>query len=75
MAKISMMVPDDALAEIDESSGGNRTAFMVNAALEQARRIRRQREDEEIRQLCAANATLDAELAREWDSTVGDGID
>jgi hypothetical protein len=27
-----MLIPDDALAEIDASSGGNRTAFMVAAA-------------------------------------------
>jgi uncharacterized protein (DUF1778 family) len=69
-----MMIPDDALAEIDESSGGNRTAFMVSAALERARLVRRQREDLEIAQACMENAASDAELMRDWQCTLGDGI-
>jgi hypothetical protein len=74
MAKISMLVPDDALAEIDASSGGNRTAFMIAASLQRARDLRRLREDEEIAELSAANAAADIALAREWEATAEDGL-
>ena len=70
-----MVIPDAALAEIDESSNGNRTAFMIAAAVERARKIRRQRIDEEIAESCARNAELDLEVFRDWESTIGDGID
>ena len=75
MAKISMLVPDDALAEIDASAAGNRTAFMVAAALRQAREIRRLREDEEVAAACIANAEADAQLMRDWEVTTADGLD
>lgn len=75
MAKISMLVPDDALAEIDASAGGNRTAFMIAAALRRARDLRRLREDEEIAAECAANAQLDLHVLREWEVTNLDGLD
>lgn len=75
MAKVSMLIPDDALAEIDASAGGNRTAFMVAAALRQAREIRRLREDAEIAAECIANAAADAQLMRDWDVTSADGLD
>jgi antitoxin component of MazEF toxin-antitoxin module len=74
MAKISMVIPDEALAEIDASAGGNRTAFMLVASLERAREVRRQREDAEIAELCRANAKLDAIADRDWGATVGDGL-
>ncbi len=74
MAKISMIIPDDALAEIDASAAGNRSAFMLAAALERARRERRQREDAEIAELCSANAKLDAAVDSDWSSTSGDGL-
>jgi hypothetical protein len=74
MAKISMVVPDVILAEIDSSAGGNRTAFMISAALERARELRRGREDAEIAALSSANAELDRSVAREWAVTGGDGL-
>jgi hypothetical protein len=74
MAKISMVVPDSALAEIDSSAQGNRTAFMISAALERARELRRMREDAEIAALSTANAELDRTVAREWAATGGDGL-
>ena len=75
MAKISMLIPDNALAEIDESAGGNRTAFMIAAALRQAREMRRLREDEEIAAACVAHPLEDAQLMRDWEITMADGID
>lgn len=75
MAKISMLIPDDALAEIDASSAGNRTAFMIAASVQRARDLRRLREDEEIAELSAANAAADIALAREWEVTAADGLD
>jgi hypothetical protein len=75
MAKISMLVPDEALAEIDESSNGNRTAFMIAAALERARKIRRKRVDDEIAESCARNAESDLEVFRDWECTIGDGLE
>lgn len=75
MAKVSMLIPDDALAEIDASADGNRTAFMVAAALRQARELRRLREDAEIAAECVANPEVDAQLMRDWDVTSADGLD
>jgi uncharacterized protein (DUF1778 family) len=37
--KISMTVPEEDLLLVDEFSGGNRTAFMVGAAVERARSL------------------------------------
>jgi hypothetical protein len=74
MAKISMVVPDTALAEIDSSAQGNRTSFMISAALDRARELQRAREDAEIAALSAANAELDRAVAREWAATGGDGL-
>ncbi len=75
MAKVSMLIPDDALAEIDASAAGNRTAFMVAAALRQAREMRRLREDEEIAAACIANAAADLKVLRDWEVTNLDGLD
>lgn len=75
MAKISMLIPDDTLAEIDASAGGNRTAFMVAAALRQAREMRRLREDEEIAVACVAHPAEDAQLMRDWEITMVDGVE
>ena len=75
MAKISMLVPDDALAEIDASAGGNRTAFMVAAALRRAREMRRLQEDEEVAAACIARPKADAALMRDWEVTTADGLD
>jgi len=75
MAKVSMLIPDEALAEIDASAAGNRTAFMVSAALRQAREMRRLREDEEIAAACIANAAADLRVLRDWEVTNLDGLD
>lgn len=75
MAKISMVIPEAALAEIDASANGNRTAFMIAAAIERARKIQRQRIDEEVAESCRRNAKADLELYREWECTLGDGLD
>jgi hypothetical protein len=69
-----MLIPDDALAEIDASAAGNRTAFMIAAALQRSRDLRRLREDEEVAASCARQAERDAELSREWDSTASDAL-
>lgn len=74
MAKISMLIPDDALAEIDDAAGGNRSAFMVAASLRRARDLQRLREDEEVAAQCSENAAADAELSREWEDTSADGV-
>jgi hypothetical protein len=75
MAKISMLISDDTLAEIDASAGGNRTAFMVGAALRQAREMQRLREDQEIAAACVSRPREDAELMRDWEVTGTDGLD
>jgi hypothetical protein len=75
MAKISMLVPDEALSEIDASANGNRTAFMIAAALDRARQVRRERLDSEIAAACAANAERDLAVYREWEATIGDGLE
>jgi hypothetical protein len=75
MAKISMSVPDDDLAEIDAYADGNRTAFMVAAALERARVMRRAFEDAEIAELCATNAASDPALVADWETAIADGLD
>ena len=75
MAKISMVISEAALAEIDSSAGGNRTAFMVAASLDRARQTKRKQDDREIAELCSANARRDAAVAKEWDATSGDGLE
>jgi hypothetical protein len=74
MAKISMLIKDDDLAEIDAQAGGNRTAFMVEAALERARHRRRDFEDAEIERLCAENADETLAVYRDWEVTMADGL-
>lgn len=73
MPKISMLIPPDALELIDSVSG-NRTAFMVDAAVAEAKRRRRELEDAEITRICRANAKRDRAVAKEWEATLGDGL-
>jgi hypothetical protein len=75
MAKISMLIGDAELAEIDGQAGGNRTAFMVAAAVERARALKRQRIDEEIAASLRENEAADALVDGEWDVTMADGLD
>lgn len=74
MAKISMLIADELLAEIDAQAGGNRTAFMVAAALERARAVHRQRVDREIAESVDANPDDDLALYRDWEATMADGL-
>jgi hypothetical protein len=71
--KISMTVPEDDLALIDEFSGGNRTAFMVGASVERAKALRRAAIDDEIARCLAADDL--SELVSEWDGAVADGLE
>jgi len=75
MAKISMLIGDAELAEIDGQAGGNRTAFMVAAALERARALKRQRIDEEIAASLRESEEADARVDRDWEVTLADGLD
>ncbi|TAM74757.1 hypothetical protein EPN44_10130 [bacterium] len=75
MPKISMLIPDADLAAIDEVADHNRTAFMIRAALDAAARIKRQREDAEIRRICSTTAERDIRLAKKFESTLGDGLE
>jgi len=74
MAKISMVVPDSQLAKIDAEANGNRTAFMVSAAIEIAKRTRRERIDREIAADVAENEDVDAQVYADWECTLADGL-
>ena len=73
MPKISMLVPEADLRLIDSVSR-NRTAFMIEAAVAEAKRRRRELEDAEIARICSDTAERDLALAREWESTLADGL-
>ena len=74
MAKISMVVPDEALALID-SVAGNRSAFMVAAAVKAAEYERRLAIDAEIAKSCSENSGLAAALEVEFANTLMDGLE
>jgi hypothetical protein len=69
-----MLISDEDLAVIDAAASPNRTAFMVAAAKELARRIQRVKDDVEIEAIMRENADHDAALAEEFASTLGDGL-
>ena len=73
MGRITIFVPDEALTVID-SVTSNRSAFMTAAALAAARAKLRELEDAEIERICAENAEEDLAIAREWESTLMDGM-
>jgi hypothetical protein len=75
MPRISLLVSDEDLAIIDAAASPNRTAFMVAAAREVAARIHRARIDAEVAAAVAESAAEDLELAREWESTLMDGLE
>jgi hypothetical protein len=75
MPKISMLIPEEALAEIDAQAGGNRTSFMLTASIERARRLKRADVDREIAETLAANADENEAVYRDWEPTLGDGLD
>jgi len=70
---ISMSLQESDLALIDEFSGGNRTAFMVAAATDRARALRRAAIDEDIARCIADND--EAELVEELDGLIADGLE
>ena len=73
MAKVSMLIPDEALALID-SVANNRTSFMLEAAVKAARLERRRREDAEIACWCSERGESDAGLDDEFSFAVSDGL-
>lgn len=73
MPKISMLI-DPADLELIDSVSKNRTAFMVSAAVEEAKRRKRELEDAEIARICAENAADDRELATDWEPVLKDGL-
>jgi hypothetical protein len=75
MAKISMTIPDEELSLIDEYSGGNRTAFMVAAALTRARALQRERIDAEITAGMDADPEGDYAVYKELEYTMNDGLE
>ena len=74
MPRISLLIGDDDLAIIDAAATPNRTAFMVAAAKEVARRVQRARDDDEVARICAETADEDRALAAEFECTLADGL-
>ncbi len=70
-----MAVPDDLLAKIDAEANGNRIAFMVSAAIEVAKRTRRERIDREIAADTVDHEEADAHVYSDWECTLADGLD
>jgi len=75
MPKVSMLIPADQLAEIDAQANGNRTAFMIEAAIERAKRLKRARIDDEIASSIRASEAGDFSEYEAWESTLNDGLD
>jgi uncharacterized protein (DUF1778 family) len=74
MPKISMLIPDDALALIDRHASGNRTAFMMEAAVARARGLERERTDRDIIAALTDDPAADAAVRAAWHPTLADGI-
>jgi hypothetical protein len=74
MPKISMLIGEAELAEIDGQAGGNRTAFMVSAAVERARALKRRQIDAEISASLRESDEADALVYGEWETTLADGL-
>lgn len=53
----------------------NRTAFMVDASVKEALKRQRALRDAEIERISEANAACDRSTAREWEGTLGDGLE
>jgi uncharacterized protein (DUF1778 family) len=75
MPKISMLIPPEQLAEIDAQAGGNRTAFMIEAAVERAKRLKRERVDAEIEASISSTDDDDFVAYADWKSTLADGLE
>lgn len=74
MAKISMVVPDEELAAIDEVASPNRTAFMLAAAREAVLRVKRKQLDAEIASCLEETADDDSVLLAEFSGVSADGL-
>ena len=70
-----MLIPADQLAEIDAQANGNRTAFMIEAAIERAKRLKRARIDDEIASSIRASEGDDFSVYEAWEGTLSDGLD
>ncbi len=70
-----MVIPDDLLTKIDLEANGKRTAFMVSAAIEAAKRSHRERVDREIAADVTENADADAQVYSDWECTLADEVD
>lgn len=68
-----MLIPEGDLRLIDSVSK-NRTAFMIEAAVAEAKRRRRALEDAEIARICTSTAHRDRGLASDWEATLSDGL-
>ena len=75
MATITLRVPDEVLAMIDAEAGDNRTQFMLNAAREAIRLRQRERVDVEVSRILLDDVERDLAIARDFESTIGDGLD
>jgi hypothetical protein len=75
MPKISMLVAPEQLAAIDAQAGGNRTAFIIEAALERAKRLKRERIDAEIEASIRASDDGDFAVYAAWEGTLADGLE
>jgi uncharacterized protein (DUF1778 family) len=75
MAKISMLIPDELLVEIDAQADGNRSSFMLEAALERARRVRREKLDREIIASLESDDLADAREHALWETALNDGLE
>jgi uncharacterized protein (DUF1778 family) len=74
MATITLRVPDEDLSLIDAEAGGNRTHFMLTAAREAARRLRRERLDAEVSRILIEDAERDLAVLAELSQTMADGL-
>jgi hypothetical protein len=70
-----MLIPDEALSVIDAQADGNRTAFMIAASLERAKRMQRERMDAEIAASVRASDDEDFAVYEQWEGVVGDGLE
>jgi hypothetical protein len=74
MPNLSVLIPDEALAVIDEQAAGNRTACIIAASVAQARIPARARLDAEIAASIFAADDEDAIAYSAWQATIGDGL-
>lgn len=74
MATITIRVPDEDLAAIDAAAGGNRTQFMLAAALEAAERYQRARLDAEVSRILREDADRDRTVLDDLSGSMADGL-